>query len=133
MANFKTIYPRLCSCGRELGILQYDFENSGKNRTEYLDELKITKMCCRKSIICAPNCLITNANENVFVDEVNVASKFGNIPLNTPLPITQNGVEPSHDEFPNLPGIVKPVEHVLLQGLMSPPPNTELLNLPQNK
>lgn len=114
MANFKLIYPSICSCGRELGVLQTDFEQyevAPNNIPQKLNEFKITKMCCRRSIICAPVSIITSADIETYRDEVNVGNKFRPADTSTAvnMPIVSNAPEPMHDPFPTLPGEISEV------------------------
>lgn len=102
MATFKLIFPRLCSCGQEIGIYQPYFE--GKNVTQTLNELKIVKMCCRRSIICAPYSIINSTNIGAYTDEVNITTRFGNSPNIQKTPIIKNSIPAEHDDFPNIPG-----------------------------
>ena len=119
MVEFKLLYPGICSCSRELGVLQYEFEKSGKKAIECLNERNITKMCCRRCILNAPCSIITNADIGTFRDEVGI----GNQTLANP--IILNAPPPIHDDFPLLPGTVvenRVIEDVLLPEAVIPKP-----------
>jgi len=123
MTNFKKIFPRLCSCGNELGVLQSTFENSDKNVTEMLNELKIYKICCRKTIICSPVSIITSSDLETYRDEINIRNKFktSDADPNLKLPIVKNNEDPDYNPFPIIPGTIinKPIEKLV----MLPPAN----------
>lgn len=63
------IIDPVCSCGREIGSLQHiiefrmveksnygDIHTDDTTLSEILDELDITRVCCRKTIILSPVC-----------------------------------------------------------------------------
>lgn len=53
--NFVQIVTPVCSCGNELGKLQYFFEYErmvrGKETTDILDKFGLTRVCCRSGFI----------------------------------------------------------------------------------
>ena len=66
------IFNPLCSCGRELGVLQYEIEEAAQKKplTQVLNDMKITLFCCRRTCMCAPNYIICSANKATTIVDV---------------------------------------------------------------
>lgn len=90
------VYNSLCSCGRETGVLQYEIEEGMKLRTlfEILNGMNIVLMCCRRTIMCAPQYIIVSSDK---------ATTIIDIPMDGVQPSVTDAPKATHLPFPAMP------------------------------
>lgn len=75
--QFAPIIGTVCSCGREIGLLQVEiefrlqkaipgFKADSRDTSEVLNELGIYKMCCRRTVLAFPVYQVVSADIAVF-------------------------------------------------------------------
>lgn len=76
--QFCRVINSVCSCGVELGLLQTEIEfrllemNNGFftgddiQISSILDEMEITKICCRKTVFCSPVYIVSSMDVGKF-------------------------------------------------------------------
>lgn len=101
--QFAKIVNRVCSCGRELGILQYPIEvelrshpdqtpeTTGERLAEILTRRGIMMMCCRRTFMTAPVLMLVTADSDIF----SYHTVTNELPPEMP--------PPTHLPFPELP------------------------------
>lgn len=90
------IFNSLCSCGKEIGVLQYEIQTASTNKpmVQVLNDMGITKFCCRRTILCAPNHIIVSSNKGTTIIDV---------PLDNSKPSITDHPLPKHAPFPIIP------------------------------
>lgn len=90
------VYNPLCSCGREIGVLQYEIEEMLKMKSiiQILNDMNIRKLCCRVTIMCAPQYIIVSANK---------ATTIIDIPINRIPPSISDHPIATSKPFPAIP------------------------------
>lgn len=134
MARIALIFPPLCSCSKQIGALQQEFEiraaselaSSGispDSRREIpeldglrkthlaraMDSMGLTKMCCRSAIANCPMYFIRSTDQDRFIDEIGIPGPDGPAQVNPSkmsTPLIQLRVLPP--AFPLLPGEMAP-------------------------
>lgn len=143
MARIALIFPPLCSCSKQIGALQQEFETrapsefarSGKSPREsgeipdrdgvrkthlarVMDSMGLIKMCCRSAVANCPMYFIRSTDQNRFIDEVGIPDPDGPSqppPSTMSTPLIQLKVLPP--AFPLLPGEMAPIGVVQSQIL----------------
>ena len=92
--NFARIFPPVCSCGNYVGKLQYQIEiklaekqieqnikTNDEDIVKILDDLKITRICCRNSILISPiqRIVSTKNHMNVYLDNKIISERLNRI------------------------------------------------------
>jgi len=105
MDVFVTIFPAICSCGRQLGSLQYDIEDeintTGATLNTVMNRRGLTKMCCRRGMVCAPTHIITSADTAAYTDEAGLSRPTG-VGVQIPVRIVA-GPAPTSLPYPTVP------------------------------
>lgn len=122
MARVALIFPPLCSCSKQIGSLQQEFElkaaaedttiaaSGGVSKTHLsrvMDTMGLIKMCCRSAVANCPMYFVRSTNIDRFVDEIGIPGPGGahlSTQGSTP-PIQFKTLPPP---FPLLPGELAP-------------------------
>lgn len=103
--NFAKVFPALCSCGTELGYFQKDIEDyiiNGNKIIDIFNSLQL-KACCRTSILVAPEYIVTSIDNESLRDEVGLSARQ-NTSETLNKAVTKRSPDPSHNQYPMLPG-----------------------------
>ena len=69
---------RICTCGEFIGRRQAEFElriNSGVPPIDVIEEMELTKICCRANLLFPPALTVTDANSGRVIDTRSVITR----------------------------------------------------------
>lgn len=118
------LFPPRCSCSRQLGSIQHEFEdlvNSGLTPSDAADQLKLIMMCCRNAVLNCPMYFIRSTNQARIIDE----RKHINSPSRPSTSVVLHDRGHSYyEDTPEIPLTKTPPELPLIPGMGS-------VNLPE--